>query len=423
MNKKKWYYLFLLSQLVLSTVIYLSNIGPKPFGDGDFHIETKTIVDFIYERDTYDNISVTKAPGPILFYIIPYLFVGKFNLDIYYLNISILWSWFWILFSISKLYLEIQKKFDTRIALIFMLIMSFFPYHFYYMKGIWAESVAFISVIWIIILLLRIPKTETIFNSKWFVIILFHGLLFLSRPNSLLILFFYFLYFFISKGNPIRKFILFLVFGSTLIVGVTKVLIDSLPNRRLHQTLNQNEYFWMVAHEGRFQFRDETWDWRHFGSTTRANSIDFVNYKNSQLELEKINDNYSSIYKKFVINDILNHPLLIVKQILVRFLNGFCLRLSSFDHLLYDNSLSLTEVVFYLMNLINYSILILGLWGFSTLYNQSLQLLILIFVGIVLFSCIVYMEQRYLFPVRVIIYLASALKINEFISKSFINDK
>ena len=47
-------------------------------------------------------------------------------------------------------------------------------------------------------------------------------------------------------------------------------LVKQLPNTRV--TYYQDDYFAYVQHIGRFQYRNETWDWRYWDRTTRQGS-------------------------------------------------------------------------------------------------------------------------------------------------------
>ncbi len=59
----------------------LSPVKSKPYGDGDFHIEAKALVSFVSGNAPFDIVSVSKAPGPVLFYAIPYYLAGDHSSD------------------------------------------------------------------------------------------------------------------------------------------------------------------------------------------------------------------------------------------------------------------------------------------------------------------------------------------------------
>ena len=68
--------IILISSLMMLVVLNLP-FKAKPFGDDTFHVEAKNMARYIKGDVSYDKVTVTKAPGPIIFYTIPYLIASS----------------------------------------------------------------------------------------------------------------------------------------------------------------------------------------------------------------------------------------------------------------------------------------------------------------------------------------------------------
>jgi hypothetical protein len=59
-------FLFLSILAVNGLLFYMlshSSVRTRPFGDGDFHEETKVLTQYLWGNVDYNYVSVTKAPG------------------------------------------------------------------------------------------------------------------------------------------------------------------------------------------------------------------------------------------------------------------------------------------------------------------------------------------------------------------------
>ena len=84
--------------------------------------------------------------------------------------------------------------------------------------------------------------------------------------------------------------------------------------------------FFYVAHQGRFQFREEPLDLRYWESDVRPDSKDYQNWiKNSQ-RLDSLSKSpqttYGEVYKQFLIDDFFEHPELFARQFFVKCFYG-----------------------------------------------------------------------------------------------------
>ncbi|MFD0778436.1 hypothetical protein ACFQZF_08110 [Flavobacterium myungsuense] len=172
-----------------------------------------------------------------------------------------------------------------------------------------------------------------------------------------------------------------------------------------------------MAHQGRFEFREEPTDFRFWDNDFRADSKDYQNWSKSSEYLskvmEKTNRSYEEVYKEFLINDAIEHPFWFTRQFFVKCIYG---------HLYFINSISSEKFV---MGPFKGSI---GYWIFILIIN-SINLIIItgaflflikqrnlidywifwsIIIALLIFHGLIYMEPRYLFPSRVALYIMSA---------------
>ncbi len=137
--------------LLLYVVILLLPVKAKPFGDGDFHEETKVLAALARGAATYDMLAITKAPGPVLYYFIPYVLCSPNSLDATFWRAATAWTAIISTLTVLTLFGAIVKKFNLRTGLIFAFLVFALPLHIYYSMGVLAESLAFLGVCWMII--------------------------------------------------------------------------------------------------------------------------------------------------------------------------------------------------------------------------------------------------------------------------------
>ncbi|HQF47680.1 MAG TPA: hypothetical protein PLZ71_03365, partial [Flavobacterium alvei] len=207
-----------------------------------------------------------------------------------------------------------------------------------------------------------------------------------------------------------------LTFISIIVLGIGTMQFVKQING-IQSEGSQESYFYYVAHIGRFQFREEPTDFRFWESDNRPDSEDYQNWIKSSGELEviisKSNRSYNEVYREFLIKDVMEHPFSFVRQFLLRCVYGHLNIISKVQPaqfnlgpfqgvlgysivLLIINSINLlvvTGVIVFLIkekNLIKYWIF----WG--------------VWIGLVVFHAITYMEPRYIFPSKVALYCMSA---------------
>ncbi len=209
---------------------------------------------------------------------------------------------------------------------------------------------------------------------------------------------------------------MFLVLGSTLL-AVFAVLFVAKKITAQKAKFDQENYFLYIAHQGRFQFREEPTDFRFWGADTRQGSKDYQNWVASEDRLlqvmQKTGQSDKAVYWKFVIDDSKAHPYWFVRQFFVK-----CI----FGNVNIPNSVKPQEFVMgplrgakaywlfiLLLNLVNLMAMVGTLFFFC---REKRLLRYWIFWGILialfLFHGLTYMEPRYLFPAKSVIYVLGA---------------
>lgn len=407
---------------ILSLVIYITilmlPLRAKQFGDGDFHIETKTIALFLHGVSSYSDLSITKAPGPVIFYLMPYFLAGSQPSDSDLWIAGVMWSALIMSGVLILLVRAIKEKYGVFPAVYFVVFLSILPIHLYYSLGILAEGPAFIGVLLILLAFIRN-------DGRYFYSLIIGGLtlLILSRPNaglSIGLLSVCTLYFWWKKRDRLSYFWASLIVGC-IVLGVSG-FVKTLPNKR--ESLKQAEYLSYVMHIGRFQFRTESFDWRFWDNDIRPDSKDYKDWVNSGKQLEneisESGQTFNSVYYKWILGDIIDHPLITLKQFGIRILFGNTLQISSLNEKRFAIAGLSGNFVYWVIhsviNLINLAFFLLAT-RFITKIGRFREFwpLLMIVAALWIFHGVVYMEQRYLFPVRPIILFLAALSVSEVI--------
>lgn len=404
---------------LLFVIVLLLPVKSKPFGDGDFHEETKVLAAFVHGRADYNQLAITKAPGPVLYYLIPYVLCSPDSLDSTFWRAAVAWNALVLTLTTLVLFTALSRKWGERTGLIFVSLLFALPLHIYYSMGVLAESLAFLGVCWMIIGYLSNKSARFYAGFVGGIMALV-----LARPNAGLVIPI------LGVGavlaywqwrDEYAKKVLIACCGA--FVGIVIILtgVKMLPNERA--TLKQEEYLSFVMHHGRFQFRTETFDWRFWDNKTRADSKDYQAWQASTRELNKIvrHDSlpYATVYYRWVFQDMMNHPLTVAKQFVVRLLFGNTLQVSSKPAEEFAvagiRGKGVYWVVHVAMNLFNYTCMVFAV-SFLVKGGRTLQFwpLISIILALWLFHGLIYMEQRYLFPVRPVILLFAAQGIATF---------
>ncbi|MGC4041356.1 MAG: glycosyltransferase family 39 protein [Flavobacterium sp.] len=410
----------LISSLMMILVLNLP-FKAHPFGDKDsFFDEAKLVSFFLKDEVGYDQVTLTKAPAPVFIYAPTFLLTSAHptDMDLWYRGVAI--NFVLATISLLMIYRAARNFFDEKTALISVMLLFLFPIHFYYIFGITAEVPAFFAAS-----VIAFGWSRVYFNSRklsnWLLFGFGLWLLIMCRPNALLILglgFLALVYAFFKRKDFFRE------YGKKTFFTLTVCGLACFATLQLAKLVSANKkaydqegLFYFVAHQGRYQFREEPLDFRFWDDDVRPDSKDYKNWKLKAQELEetRIRTGKTSpeVYRDYLINDILGHPFITTRQFFVK---------SLFGHIYIVNSISpqsfhlgpLKGPFFYwaflfVVNLINV-LIIAGSFIFLFKTKDLLKYWPIwsITLGLLFFHGMMYMEPRYMLPSRIALHLMGA---------------
>lgn len=407
---------------IFSVMILQAPVKTKKFGDDTFHIEAKGIVKFIRSQSSLNDVYITKAPGPSLWYTIPYLLIADGSEESKYWNYGVLWNLIIISICTSLLILSVFKFLGQGVSWILLISLYALPLHLYYSMGILAEPVAFCGVCLFASGTVGLLKQD---KSKWQVVLIVLGLTFLltSRPNSILVYIFFPLtiaYLTQFKKHKLIEFKKHII-AYTIALAALILLTFNIKHLPTYNKENaQESYLFYVMHHGRFQFKTEKFDWRFWDPLTRPDSKDFQSWEKSSKALDakvsKEKRPFNDVYIEWLIEDAIKDPWNIFVQSLVRLAFGNYLQVNSINM----ENRPLIKFGLLAANILNIIILFGALLGLIKLYkeNKSWLLILIPVVSLLIFHMFVYMEQKYLFPFRPILLLIFSYYAFMFLSRN-----
>ncbi|GEP51323.1 hypothetical protein FNO01nite_19950 [Flavobacterium noncentrifugens] len=412
-------FIVVISSLLMFAVANLP-FKVKPFGDATFHIEGKNLALYLKGDMPYKEVMISKAPGPVFFYAAVYLFAPSDATDDQLWNYGVIFTSIVITLSMLLIFRAATAFFSKEIAVLSMLLFFIFPMHCYYSLGISGEPPAFFSLAMLLYgWSVAFYKPES--KSGWLWLIAGMGFLILNRPNAMLILLLGVVIVFYAW---FRNKAFFAKYGKQMLVsffctgliafGVLEMSKAITANKT---DVDQQYYFYYVAHQGRFQFRNEPTDIRYWENDIRSDSKDYQDWIQSARDLsaesKATGRSHNEVYRDFLINDALQHPFLLARQFVIKCVYG---------HLYYINSLRPEKfkmgplqgatgfyIFILIINLVNILIMI-GAAIF--LFKQKNLINYWVFWGVIvallIFHGLIYMEPRYIFPTKAALYIMSA---------------
>lgn len=419
--------------LFLAVMLAVANLPfkVKPFGDITFHAEAKTLALFLKGQVPAELVAITKAPGPVLFFTPAYLLAPNDAPDetLWYFGVAM--STVLVCMAMVLVFKTVKKLFGLGIAWLTIALFAVFPIHCYYSLGIVAEVPAFFSLTlglygWI--LMTQNPSSR---KALTYFILGFLGLL-LNRPNAMLFLP---LVVAVLGGAYIWRREYFKRYARPLLVSVAVIFVVgfgilSAAKSISRQGDSQDNLLYYVAHQGRFQFREEPLNFNFWDNDFRDGTPDYDNWKKSNAQLHQVmkaeNRTYADVFRQWLIDDAVAHPFWFLRQSVIKAFYG---------HIYFINSVSPKE---FKMGPFNgrsayYSLLVavnvvnlLILMGVAVyLLRDKIPGLTWPFWGIwvvlIAFHAVTYMEPRYLFPAKAALYPLSAAGLYQigFVRRSF----
>ncbi len=393
-------------------LFYLLPFKPKPFGDGEYHAGTIDLLNFI-NNGFQGNIRIDKGLITLFYYFIPYSLAYFFQNEQVYFVFGIIFNGIILLYSIKLLFKTFNLlHFAKKSQFYTLLIINVFPIHFYYSMGILAESASFFAVSLFIYSYINIINFDK--KIKYFVflaisLVILGG----TRPNLLPFIILFLMFFTFQKIAINKK----LIFCSILIISFSILYVIenkiSKPTENFKSIVFRNQILW-----SRFELRNEPFNWLPQHGQDKFASQDYNDNLNKRKELNficlKNNLEPTNYYINWVANDIVQNPLLTLRQYFLKFFQSQSFIISP---LMKSNKSNFIKYGIHLgINSINYILIFASIWGLINMYKlKKFNLFIpffLLWSWSLLYVFIFHSEQRYMFPIRPVLIFLFAYSIN-----------
>jgi hypothetical protein len=306
-------------------VVGLMPFGAKRFGDLNFHTEAKALSLAIKGAGSWQDVSLSRAPAPTVYYTIPYLLAPAGASDSTYWQLAFFWTMGWIACSVLLLRRAGSLVAGPFAGKLTALLAVFSPFEVYFSYGVSAEPVAYLGIC---LFLYGFAKQKEAGNSDrllragfvpgWAGLSLF----ILSRPNGVLILPIGLLAaIWLWKSAPVACRREAKITMLTVALAGVALLISAFIGRALPHSWQEGN-FAHVALQGRFQYRSEPWDWRYWDRTSRSNSSDYAAWLTTMTSLKQqaldTGQSTSSLELGWIWKDVVSHPLITIRQTLIK---------------------------------------------------------------------------------------------------------
>ena len=405
--------------IIICFLFYFLPFKPMPFGDGEYHEGTIQLIDFVL-NGFHGNVRIDKGLFTLFYYFIPYSFAYVFHNNTVYYFFGIIFNCIVICFGINYLFKAFNLSFFLEKSKFWtVLLINLFPIHIYYAMGILAETPSFFAVCILVYTWVKISysKSYSIYHllSLVFSIVMLVG----CRPNlfpfALLILF----YFLTLKVNLNHK----LIFLGSFISVMTIITIcerkGSSRNDNFKKEVFRKQLLW-----SRFELRDEPFNWLPQHGQDQFSSSDYLNNLSKRRELDSICEtnhlDKTVYYVNWVKNDIINNPILTLRQYVLKFFQSQSFIISPLMKSNINNSIKY-GIHFYI-NSINFLLIFLSIFSIYLLIKEKEYQLLIPFIMLwswsLIYVFIFHSEQRYMFPNRPILIFLFAYFVNHISRKA-----
>ncbi len=301
---------------------------PSKFGDIYFHQEAKEVARVIGGLDSWREIRVARAPGPVFYYAVAYSLVPQDSPDAKYWRAALVWNTFWMAISILMIRRTGDLLGGTLVGKMAAFLSLLLPFAVYYSFGIAAETPAYVATVFFTFgwSLWRTTRPQRFLSRGSCIGVVGLIGLVLCRPNALVVIGLAGICFFaLWRRSPAPRFTdmsfeILCVIATLVSILLVSISIQHLSDRRGVKLQASN--FSDVLFFGSFQFRSEPWDWRFWGKATRGGSIDYQNWQNAhdQIVAESTRSGVpvSRLEMEWSLRDIVRHPLERLKMFGVR---------------------------------------------------------------------------------------------------------
>lgn len=404
----------------------LTPFRPSKFGDRNFHVEAKRLSAAIRGAVPMADFRISKAPGPVFYFTVPYLFVAPGSPEEDFWRAAVLWSAICVCLAMVLLRRTGEEIGGPRLGWIALALALFPPFVVYYSFGILSEPPAFIAAVLIGYGWVRWLKRRErpVLTWSWWLTWGGVAFLLLCRPNALFLVVaaaLCALGFLRSREAIRRSAAIFILSG--LAVPLATTLGSVLLVRALGGGWQERNLAHVVM-QSRFQFRDEPWDWRYWQKRYREGSRDHAAFLATEERLMKqaggSDKAFVDLEWDWIRKDVASHPFLSLRMIAVR---ALALNLvwanNNPDFSLNAARRNPVSVGFHLvLNLIYNGVLVLAI--LYLLKNRRAipwtWALWAPWLALFLFHVLTYVEPRYLIPGRPGIAVLAALMLERLIA-------
>jgi len=272
-----WIDAMLLVVLLVEVVaVSLLPFGTQRFGDRNFYLEARALASALRHAGAWSQISVSQGPAPVIYYAIPFLAVPPGSADRIYWWAGFIWNICWLAVALSCLRRAASALAGPVAGVAAGLLVLASPFSVYYSFGVDAEPPAYLGAAILAYAWATSRTSQPNPGVAWLSVGALAWFL-LSRPNAVLVLPLLALAaLMLSRRHAgradARRMARLVGFAASGILVIT-VLLRAISNQAGggHQLANLSH----VLFHGRFQYRNEPFDWRYWDNETRQGSIDY----------------------------------------------------------------------------------------------------------------------------------------------------
>lgn len=386
---------------------------PKPFGDGEYHLGTIQLIDFLV-NGCQGAVGVDKGLFTLFYYFIPYSLAYVFHSNSLYYFFGVVFNLIIICGAIKYLFASFELMgFTQKSKFWTVLVLNVFPIHIYYAMGILSETGSFFAVCLIIYFWVKIKtnKSQSVFD---FGTLAFCVLMLISlRPNLILFGLLFLLFILISRYDIRNKLVFSGVFlGLFVFIFFVEKAVD--PN---FGVFKKEEAARQLV-RSRYELREEPFNWMPQHYPHVSYSSDYLNYLSTVKEFDSIckasGQHKTRYYIDWSVNDILHNPLLTARQYGLKFIQAQSFIISP---LMKSNKSNWIKIgIHFYINSINYILIVISVSSLFVLIKEKKGKLVfpflLLWICSLLYVFIFHSEQRYLFPMRPVLFFLFAYYIN-----------
>ena len=123
------------------------SFGASKFSDMYFHAEAKALSQAVRGYGSWNDVSFARAPGPVLYYGVPYTLVQPDSGDDVYWRAGFAWNAFWMLCALLLIRRTAELFWNATAGRIAALLFLLTPFAVYYSFGISGETPAYVAAV------------------------------------------------------------------------------------------------------------------------------------------------------------------------------------------------------------------------------------------------------------------------------------